>query len=125
MTAGSIVIDLLMKTGSFETDTKRGQKALRELKKEAQDAGKLIGASLAGVGIAADDMPKLFKAFTQLDGTATREKGGMGLGLSIAQRMAHAVGGSVTVTSERGVGSTFVVRMPLKALAAPAVRAAA
>lgn len=53
MAAGSIIIDLLMRTGSFETDTKRGQKALRELKKEAQDAGKLIGASLAGVGIAA------------------------------------------------------------------------
>jgi len=85
----------------------------------------VISVSDTGVGIAADDMPKLFKAFTQLDGTATREKGGMGLGLSIAQRMAHAVGGSVTVTSERGVGSTFVVRMPLKALAAPAVRAAA
>jgi hypothetical protein len=53
MAAGSIIIDLLMRTGSFETDTKRGQKALRELKKEAQDAGKIIGASLAGVGIAA------------------------------------------------------------------------
>ena len=85
----------------------------------------VISVSDTGVGIAADDMPKLFKAFTQIDGSATREKGGMGLGLSIAQRMAHAVGGSVTVTSERGVGSTFVVRMPLKALVAPAVRAAA
>lgn len=53
MAAGSIVIDLLMRTGSFETDTKRSQKALRELKKEAYDAGKLIGASLAGIGVAA------------------------------------------------------------------------
>lgn len=85
----------------------------------------VISVSDTGVGIAADDMPKLFKAFTQLDATATREKGGMGLGLSIAQRMAHAVGGSVTVSSERGVGSTFVVRMPLKTLAPAVVRAAA
>ncbi len=75
----------------------------------------VISVSDTGVGIAAEDMPKLFKAFTQLDGTATREKGGMGLGLSIAQRMANAVGGAVTVTSESGAGSTFVVRVPLEA----------
>ncbi|ANP44676.1 hypothetical protein ATE48_01435 [Candidatus Viadribacter manganicus] len=79
----------------------------------------VLSVSDTGVGIAPEDMPKLFKAFTQLDGTATREKGGMGLGLSIAQRMAHALGGAVTVTSERGVGSTFVVRVPLKVAVVP------
>jgi signal transduction histidine kinase len=84
----------------------------------------LISVSDTGLGIAAEDMPKLFKVFTQLDGTATREKGGMGLGLSIAQRMANTLGGAVTVTSERGQGSTFVVRVPLK-LAAPIVARAA
>jgi len=85
----------------------------------------IVSVSDTGVGIAAEDMPKLFKAFTQLDSTATREKGGMGLGLSIAQRMAKTLGGDVTVTSERGVGSTFVVRVPLKILAQTAQRAAA
>lgn len=85
----------------------------------------VISVSDTGIGIAADDMPKLFKAFTQLDSTATREKGGMGLGLSIAQRMASTLGGAVTVTSELGVGSTFVVRVPLKLAAAVSARAAA
>lgn len=85
----------------------------------------IISVSDTGVGIAPEDMPKLFKAFTQLNSTATREKGGMGLGLSIAQRMAHTLGGAVTVTSEREAGSTFVVRVPLKLVAANAVRAAA
>ncbi|MEZ5958370.1 MAG: HAMP domain-containing sensor histidine kinase [Hyphomonadaceae bacterium] len=86
----------------------------------------VLSVSDTGVGIADEDMPKLFKAFTQIDATATREKGGMGLGLSIAQRMARTLGGEVTATSERGVGSTFVVRVPLKLLAhAPEARAAA
>jgi signal transduction histidine kinase len=85
----------------------------------------VLSVSDTGVGIAAEDMPKLFKAFTQLDATATRAKGGMGLGLSIAQRMATALGGDVRVNSERGVGSTFIVRVPLKLAPPSAARAAA
>ena len=85
----------------------------------------IVSVSDTGVGIAAEDLPRLFKAFTQLDSTATRSKGGMGLGLSIAQRMAKTLGGDVSVTSEAGVGSTFVVRVPLKLAPNAAVRAAA
>jgi signal transduction histidine kinase len=85
----------------------------------------VLSVSDTGVGIAASDMPKLFKPFTQLDGSATREKGGMGLGLSIAQRMAHTLGGAVTVTSEPGVGSTFTIRAPLKLARVQPARAAA
>lgn len=86
----------------------------------------VLSVSDTGVGIAAEDLPKLFKAFTQLDGSSTRERGGMGLGLSIAQRMAKTLGGEVTVTSERSAGSTFVVRVPLKLhVATAAARAAA
>lgn len=47
MAAGSIIIDLLMKTGSFETDTKRAEKALRDFQKSAETAGKVVGASIA------------------------------------------------------------------------------
>ncbi len=85
----------------------------------------LLSVSDTGAGIAASDMPKLFKPFTQLDGSATREKGGMGLGLSIAQRMAHTLGGAVTVTSEPRAGSTFTIRLPLKLARVQASRAAA
>jgi signal transduction histidine kinase len=50
----------------------------------------------------------------------------MGLGLSIAQRMAHALGGAVSVTSELGAGSTFTIRVPLRiSAAAPAATRAA
>ncbi len=58
MSAGSIVIDLLMKTGAFETDTKRAQKRLEELKKEAQDMGKAIGLSFSGFATGAALMIK-------------------------------------------------------------------
>lgn len=51
-TAGSIVIDLLMKTGAFETDTKRAEKRLAALGKEAQRVGKVIGTAIAGGAIA-------------------------------------------------------------------------
>jgi signal transduction histidine kinase len=85
----------------------------------------VLSVSDTGVGIAAGDLPKLFKPFTQLDGSATREKGGMGLGLSIAQRMAHTLGGAVTVASEPGAGSTFTIRAPLKLACVQAARAAA
>lgn len=52
-TAGSVVIDILARTGSFETDTKRAEKRLKEFKKEAIETGKAVGAGLAaGVGVA-------------------------------------------------------------------------
>jgi hypothetical protein len=52
MAAGSIVIDLLMRTGAFETDTKRAEKRLAALGKEAQRVGKVIGTAIAGGAIA-------------------------------------------------------------------------
>jgi signal transduction histidine kinase len=74
----------------------------------------VVAVSDTGIGIAKEDLPRLFKPFTQLEGGSTRSKGGMGLGLSIAQRMAHALGGEVSVTSEFGGGSTFTLRTPLR-----------
>src|SRR5262249_17292087 len=85
----------------------------------------VLSVPATGVASAVNDRPKLFKPFTQLDGSATREKGGMGLGLSIAQRMAHTLGGSVIVASEPGAGSTFTIRVPLKLARAQAAKAAA
>ncbi len=78
----------------------------------------VLGVSDTGAGVAAADIERIFKPFTQVDATSTRTKGGMGLGLSIAQRMAHALGGKVSVTSELGVGSTFTIRVPIRISAA-------
>jgi signal transduction histidine kinase len=83
-----------------------------------------IAVSDTGVGIAPENLSRIFMPFTQIDSTSTRAKGGMGLGLSIAVRMAHTLGGDIVVTSELGAGSTFTLRVPRK-LAAPAQAQAA
>lgn len=66
-----------------------------------------------GIGIAQEDIPKLFKRFTQLDMTSTRKVGGTGLGLSISKAIIDAHGGEIGVESELGKGSTFWFTLPL------------
>ncbi|MGB5060081.1 MAG: GAF domain-containing protein [Candidatus Promineifilaceae bacterium] len=65
-----------------------------------------------GIGIAPEDMQKLFRPFVQLDSRLSREYNGTGLGLSLVYRMAELHGGSVGLTSEVGRGSRFTVRLP-------------
>lgn len=65
-----------------------------------------------GPGIPAEKLPTLFDAFRQGDGSWTRTVGGMGIGLAIAQRIAVAMGGRLSVTSELGKGSTFTLLLP-------------
>jgi PAS domain S-box-containing protein len=64
-----------------------------------------------GIGIPHDKMDLLFKVFSQIDGTATRTQGGTGLGLVICERLVQLMGGSISVTSEVGRGSTFLFTM--------------
>jgi len=84
-----------------------------------------ISVSDTGAGIAAEDLPRVFSPFTQLEGARTRAKGGLGLGLSVAKRMANTMGGDVTATSQLGAGSTFTVRVPMRVAQLGAARAAA
>ncbi|HBN09756.1 MAG TPA: hypothetical protein DD435_14250 [Cyanobacteria bacterium UBA8530] len=72
-----------------------------------------------GIGIAAEDYPRLFSPFTQLDMSATRQEGGSGLGLSISKAIVEAHGGRIGVKSERGSGSLFWFTLPLKARESP------
>jgi PAS domain S-box-containing protein len=65
-----------------------------------------------GIGIAPENLGKLFKPFTQIDGRLARQYAGTGLGLSLVQRMAELHGGSVKVESEPGKGSRFTVVLP-------------
>jgi PAS domain S-box-containing protein len=71
-----------------------------------------------GIGIAAEDLPKLFRAFTQLDSRLTRHYSGTGLGLSLVQRMADLHGGSMSVESNPGQGSRFTLTLPWRMTAA-------
>jgi PAS domain S-box-containing protein len=65
-----------------------------------------------GIGIAADDLPRLFIAFQQLSQGSTRRYPGAGMGLAITRRLVEAQGGSVGVKSEEGAGSTFHAVLP-------------
>ena len=65
-----------------------------------------------GIGIAPSDVERLFEPFTQLDGSASKEYPGTGLGLSLTRRLVEAHGGTVEVRSCLGKGSTFAVHFP-------------
>jgi GAF domain-containing protein len=69
----------------------------------------------SGPGIAAADQQKIFEEFQQVDNTSTRQKGGTGLGLAISKRIVEMHGGRIQVDSELGKGSTFTIRLPVKA----------
>jgi two-component system phosphate regulon sensor histidine kinase PhoR len=66
-----------------------------------------------GIGIPADDLPRIFERFYRVDRSRSREMGGTGLGLSIVKHVAQAHGGSVEVDSTPRVGSTFTLTLPL------------
>jgi len=67
-----------------------------------------------GIGIPADRIDSLFESFTQLDTSTTREYGGTGLGLTISNELAHAMGGRIEVESQVGNGTTFTVTIPFR-----------
>jgi PAS domain S-box-containing protein len=66
-----------------------------------------------GIGIAAEDQARIFLEFEQAEGGSTRKFGGTGLGLAISKRIIERMGGSITVESGGGGGSTFRVAVPL------------
>ncbi len=94
----------------------RGAVRVRSFLEGAEDEPLIVTQiSDTGYGIAPEDVPELFRAFQQLDMSATREAGGMGLGLPISKQIVEAHGGSIGVLSEMGKGSTFWFTLPLRA----------
>jgi signal transduction histidine kinase len=83
---------------------------------ESDSAGQELRVSDSGPGIPPGDLDRIFEEFEQVKGT----KGGTGLGLPIARKLARLLGGDLRAESEPGVGSTFMLRLPITADAVPA-----
>jgi PAS domain S-box-containing protein len=86
-----------------------------ELRVVQDDTRARIHVSDTGVGVAPEDVGRIFDEFYRADSKSARLRRGTGLGLTISRRLARAIGGDVTVESRVGVGSTFTLELPLGA----------
>ena len=93
----------------------------------AHSDGATVEVSVAdtGAGIAPEDQAVVFEEFRQVGKDSARKAEGTGLGLPLAKRFAELHGGSISVRSTLGHGSTFVLALPVRAAPAPAVAEAA
>ena len=105
-----ILLNLLSNACKF---TKEGDVKLRASR--VGNGSDWIELSVAdtGIGMTAEQQAKLFEEFIQADASTAQRFGGTGLGLAIARKLARMMGGDVIVTSERGKGSVFTVRLPV------------
>jgi signal transduction histidine kinase len=103
-----IVINLLTNALKFTPDG-----AVKMLTSYREDTDQVaIAVAATGIGIAEEDVEKVFEDFRQADNSPTREYGGAGLGLSICRRLAGMMDGEIQLASRLGHGSTFTLLIP-------------
>ncbi len=96
--------------------TSQGEVYIRtSLTQEMHDTLELhVEVKDTGIGIPAEAQSRIFKAFSQADGSTTRKFGGTGLGLTITKELVELMGGKLSVVSEEGTGSTFMFTASLR-----------
>ncbi|HEY5604777.1 MAG TPA: ATP-binding protein [Gammaproteobacteria bacterium] len=107
-----VLLNVLSNAAKF---TRQGSVKLQVRRFSGSIAEKIIFSVIdTGIGLTKAEMAKIFDAFTQADSSTTREYGGTGLGLAISRNFCQLMGGDLTVTSEKGKGSTFSIILPLR-----------
>lgn len=111
---GQIHVSVSVTADAPPAPVQRGVASDRSVSTTLAMATACLTVADTGIGIEAEELPRIFERFYRVDKARTRAHGGVGLGLSIAQYVAHAHGGGIEVTSA-GInrGSTFHVRLPL------------
>ncbi|MFE4105165.1 CBS domain-containing protein [Almyronema epifaneia] len=104
-----VLINLLSNAVKFTPDGGQVELAVRVESPEI-----LFVVSDTGIGIAPENMSKLFAAFVQIDSSLSRQHQGTGLGLALVRRLSELHGGTVEVESEVAKGSRFTVRLPYR-----------
>jgi signal transduction histidine kinase len=104
------LFNLLSNASKF---TENGTISLK-ISRETADGRDWINFAVAdtGIGMASEEMDRLFEAFAQAEASTSRRFGGTGLGLAITRHFCEMMGGTVLVASESGRGSTFTMRLP-------------
>jgi CheY-like chemotaxis protein len=104
-----ILLNLLSNACKF---TENGEVTIDVTRASDGDGAVIFAVADTGIGMTPQHIANLFQEFSQADSSTTRKYGGTGLGLAISQRLCRLMGGSITVDSTLGAGTTFTVRLP-------------
>ena len=105
------LFNLLSNASKFTKNGKITLEAAREISPTKGD-WIVFRVSDTGIGMTREQQDRVFEAFSQADASTARDFGGTGLGLTITKTFCRMMGGDVTLTSEPGKGTTFIIRLP-------------
>jgi len=114
------LLNLLSNACKFTKDGRVTFSVRREMCEQGQQGERgeavLFRITDTGVGLSDEQIARLFLPFTQADESTTRRFGGTGLGLAITKKLIDAMGGTISVKSSLGSGSTFTIELPLRTI---------